>query len=312
MRRGWLGALALAFAAAAASAAPEAAPPKLTTPADLPRCIDSYGPEPCQKALQEYVKARPDQAFEAGRITARFFAHWVAIPFFVQALAAKADASRCTDERLALAVSSALGQPNDIESAALVASAASILRDRCWRELRAPIIQQIEKDRRGALTRNVCPVFIAKNVEEKSEIPAVCWPAIRHARPDIEPTWEELDVKTIRVEGGASVYGTKDGRRITVVKIEDRPYFLIKFNGFGGSWNGRVIVHRQERAGSGFDFWTPVQGRRYVSVVVRKVGTPGALWEVHPVGAKGSVRVTLDQAATKAAKAEGLLGEIRR
>jgi hypothetical protein len=306
-------AASLLLGAATAVAAPDARQPKLASPAELTRCVEAAGPEPCLAALHEYVKARPDQAFESGRVATRTFAHWAAIPFFDQALAAKVDAGRCRDERLALAVTSALGQPNDDESARIVASATGILRDRCWRELRPLIIKAIEKDTRGTLTRNVCHVFIEKNFVEKMEVPRGCWPEAQLATVRAgAPAWEALDPKKIQVEGPASVYGGADGRRITLAKVKGKPYYLIKFQGFRGPWNGKVVIHRRDAAGTGHDYWTLLDGRAYVSLIVRKASGPAALWEVHPYGAKGGFRVTLDPAATKAAKPQALLAELTR
>ncbi len=301
----------IALGAASAAAAPDAPKPKLTLPAELPRCVDAWGPEPCLQALHEYVQARPDQAFEAGKLATKVFAHWAAIPFFDLALSARADAARCKDERLTLSVVSALKQPNDDESRAVVASATNILRDRCWKELREPIVREIEKDGRGTLTRNVCHIFIEKTFTDKSQALPACWTGTKLATPRAgAPAWEALDPKKIELEGAASVYSGADGRRITIAKIKGKPYYLIKFQNFRGPWNGKVVVHRQDAAGSGHDYWMPIDGRRYVSVVVRKPSGAAALWEVHALGSKGSLRVTLDPAATKATKAQTLLTEL--
>jgi len=312
-RWGWPAAIGVALGAASASAAPDAPRPKLASPAELPRCVQASGPEPCLQALHDYVAARPDQAFEAGRIATKTFAHWAAIPFFEQALSARADATRCKDDRLALAVTSALGQPNDDESATIVGSATNIVRERCWKQLREPITRAIERDTRGTLTRNVCHVFIEKHFVEKLEVPRACWPEAQLATARaLAPAWEQLDPKKIQVEGDASVYGGSDGRRITLAKVKGKPYYLIKFQGIRGPWNGKVLIHRRDAAGTGHDYWAIIDGRRHVSLVVRKPQGPAALWEVHPFGAKGSFRVTLDPAASKATKAQTLLAELSR
>lgn len=317
-RLGRIGAASVAMAASAAGVeeaaiAEEAHEPRLASPADLPRCVEASGPEPCLRALHAYVKARPDQAFEAGRVATKSFAHWAAIPFFDQALAARLDAARCRDERLALAVVSALGQPNDDDSASTVASATTIVRERCWKELQASIVQHIERDGRGALTRNVCPVFIEKSFVDKTPAPAACWPDGQLAAPRaVSPTWEALDPKKLQVEAAASVYTGADGRRITLAKVKGKPYYLIKFQGVRGPWNGKVVLHRQQAAGSGHDYWSMVDNRRFVSLVVRDPRGPAALWEVHPYGTKGSFRVNLDPVASRAAKPQALLAELSR
>lgn len=304
---------AASAAAAPAAAAPEPADPKLASPAELARCVEARGPEPCLRALHAYVEARPDQAFEAGRVATRTYAHWAAIPFFERALADKADAARCKDDRLALAVTSALGQPNDDESASIVGAAANIVRERCWNELRAIITRAIERDSRGALTRNVCHVFIEKNFVERTEVPSACWPEgqLATARAGA-PAWEPLDPRKIQLEGAASVYGGADGRRITLAKVKGKPYYLVKFQGIRGPWNDKVVLHRQDAAGSGHDFWTAVGGRRHVSLVVRKPRGPAELWEVHPFGVKGAFRVKLDPAASRAIAPQTLLRELNR
>jgi len=306
-------ALAATSVEAAPEAVPEPPPPKLASPAEVTRCVESRGPEPCLKALHEYVKARPDQAFEAGRIATRTFVHWAAVPFFEQALAAKAGATRCQDERVVLALTSALRQPDDDISGATVASAARILRERCWQELRASMAQQIEKDTRGTFTRNACPVFIQKNFDEKSPVPAACWRTMQGAAPRATgPTWETLDPKRIQLEGTAHVYSAADGKRVTLAKVKDKPYYLVKFEGLRGPSNGKVVVHLREPAGSGHDYWAPIDGRRYVSLVARKLSGSDAVWEAHPWGGPASFRVSLDAAASKAIKAQGLLDQLNR
>ena len=83
--------------------------------------------------------------------------------------------------------------------------------------------------------------------------------------------------------------------------------YLIRFDGFRGEWNGRVVFHRETPAGSGLDYSTQVKGARWVGVVVRDGAT-----EAYPVGDKGPFHVVYDEVASKAASPQAVIDQFRK
>jgi hypothetical protein len=282
--------------------------PRLSSPQDFAKCTDRWGSDPCLDALEGYVKAHPAQAFEAGKAVTLALHHWVAIPFFATAFAGKVDRARCSDERVALAVTSALALPNEGPDAKRVAAAGNILTAKCWDELKAPIVKALQADGgSGYLTANACPLLA-----QKQEAPSACakkTPA--PPAPAAAPRWETLDVKQLDVEGPAKVYRGDEGRRVTLVKVKGKDYYLIKFEGFRGPWNGKVMLHREDPAGTGFDYWTQLGKARHVSVVARRLGGSTYYdYEVFPRGDAGPFRVGYDETASRAVSGKAVLAEL--
>jgi hypothetical protein len=308
MRRGlpWLVAGVTGVGAASAETPSK---PKFRNVSEFGPCADQRAADECIEALHEYVEGRPDQAFEAGKAVTMYVTHWAAIPFFEKGLSMKADPVRCKDARLELAVASALGQPRNTESGSVIAQAKTILGQRCWNELLPPITKRIAADKAGYLTRNACRVFAEKNHSASACLAKPSLPAAKA----VDPGWEALDPKKIQVEGTVQVFKGEAGRRISLAKVKGKPYFLVKFEGFRGPWNGKVVLHREESASSGLDYWTPLNGRRYVSVVARRPsGSDAFSWEVYPSRGEGPFTLQLDPEASKSAKAEALRAEFAR
>ena len=187
--------------------------------------------------------------------------------------------------------------------------AKSILGRRCWNELLPPITKRMEVDKAGYLTRNACRVFAEKNHSAPACLPK---PSVAAAKA-VDPGWEALDPKKIQVEGAVVVFKGDAGRRISLAKVKGKPYYLVKFEGIRGPWNGKVVLHREEAASSGLDYWTLLNGRRYVSVVARRPsGSDAYSWEVYPSRGEGPFSLRLDPEASKSETAETLRAEFAR
>ena len=122
-----------------------------------------------------------------------------------------------------------------------------------------------------------------------------------------EPKWKDLDPSTLVVDGAAKVFRGAEGRRVGLVKLKNDDAYLVKFEGFRGAWNGRVLLHRETAVNSGSDYFTSFNGARWVSVVVRDGAT-----EVYPSGDKGPFSVFYDEAASKAVSGQEILDQFRK
>ena len=282
--------------------------PHLSSLDDFGKCTDRWDADACLEALQAYVKAHPPQAFAAGKVVTMNLNHWAAIPFFDKALATKADPARCADQRLALAVISGLALPNEDKDNKIVAAASKILRTKCWAELQAPVTQALEESgASGYIVANVCPVLA-----EKKQTSKACEKKAAAPPPPPPTQWEALDPKKLEVENTVKVYRGDEGRRVSLVKVKGKDYYLIKFEGFRGPWNGKVLLHREDPAGTGYDYWTQAGGGHYVSVVARRGYGSDYTYEVYPQGDKGPFYVGYDERESKAASAKAILSELAK
>ncbi|HTV17635.1 MAG TPA: hypothetical protein VMG12_03165 [Polyangiaceae bacterium] len=276
--------------------------PSIKSPEAFVTCTESWPTDMCLDALRKYVKANPGKAFDAGKAVTYGTTHWVAMPFFDAAFAGASKNASCSDERLHLAVSSSLALPRGEDNDAVLDAATKLLSGKCWEALREPISKRLN-DGFGYLRQNVCPILAAKKVA-----PAAC--AQREAPRPKAPAWEALDPKTLEVEATASVYRGEKTQRVTLVKVKGKDYFLVKFEGFAGPWNGKVVLHREERLGDrGNNYWTRVGAARHVSVVMRS-GWGAESYEVYPRGAKGPFHVSYDEKLSQAARPKALLAEL--
>jgi hypothetical protein len=272
-------------------------------------CSSAWPHPACVKGLEVYVMAHPDQAFAAGRAVTFAMTHWLAIPFFETAFNNQAQSASCKDERLALAVISGLALPRSAEHEAMVTAAQRLLSVTCWKALRGPVLKALAPAV-GYLPANVCPVLAAK----KEKAPA-CSKRPAPQRTPAAPRWENLNPKSVDVEGPVLVYRGDRSQLVTMVKVKGRDYYLIKFEGALGTWANQVVLHREERLGDrGTNYWTLVNGNtRYVSLVYR--GSPAygysSFYEVHPRGDR-SFSVSYDAEKSKAADPKALLAEWRR
>jgi len=307
----WLGAVApllLLGVSPATVAARAADKPHFKSPADFAKCVDGYeaAAETCLEALSVLVRDNPAQAFAAGKAVRAKLTHAAAIPYFAKALAKpdkktdkKSDHDRCADPDVAMALVSGLNLP--AKGGSTVAEALAIL-DKCWAEAQAPILKELSASGpSGYLAENVCPKLLERKVANPS-----CSPKPAAAAP-VEPKWKDLDPSSLAVEGPAKIFRGNEGKRVDLVKLKSDDAYLIKFEGFRGPWNGRVVLHRETPASSGYDYFTSVNGSRRVSVVVRDGST-----EIYPEGDKGPFPVSYDDAASKAASPQAILEQFRK
>lgn len=298
-----LSACAVLFTAGAPGSAVAADKLKFSSVADFNGCINKYlaAPETCLEVLHAFVKTKPAEAFAAGKAVRAQMNHAAAVPFFAKALAKPGDkkTNRCADEDVAMAVAAGLTQP---ASGNPIVADAQALTAQCWADLQAPLSKALtESGPSGYLAENLCPKLAERKLTNASceKKPT--------AAPAPEPKWKDLDPKALVPDGPAKVFRGDEGRALTMVKLKGDEAYLMRFDGFRGEWNGRVVLHREAAAGSGYDYFTQVKGARWVGVVVRNGST-----EVHPVGDKGPFMVGYDEAASKATSPQNVLDQYRK
>jgi hypothetical protein len=281
--------------------------PRFRAAADFTKCIDRYeaAPEVCLEALAVLVKANPAQAFAAGKAVRAKLTHSAAVPFFAKAFAkadkAAPDHVRCADADVAMALVSGLELP--AKGGTTVADALAILFERCWAETQAPVLKALsDAGPSGYLAENLCPRLLERKVTNPS-----CDRKPSAAVTPVEPKWKDIDPKIMAVDGAAKVLRGAEGRTVALVKLKSDDAYLVRFDGFRGAWNGRVLLHRETPVNSGYDYFTPVNGSRWVSVVVRDGVT-----EVYPSGDKGPFTVSYDDASSKTASAQAILDQFRK
>lgn len=274
---------------------------KFKSVADFNKCADQFedGAEVCLEPLDKLVKSQPGQAFAAGKAVRAKMNHAAAVPFFAKALQKKADQAQCADPDLRMALVAGLSTPPDGVTAA---SARTILFDRCWSEAQGPVLQALAQSGAGYLAENVCPKLADRKVaspacDKKSGPPA----------PASEKKWTDLDPRALQTDGSAKVYRGGEGRNVTLVKLKNEDAYLVKFDGFRGEWNGRVVLHREAPSGSGYDYFTQVAGLKWVSVVVRDGAT-----EVYPRGDKGPFALSFDEATSRSVSPQAVLEQFRK
>lgn len=275
---------------------------KFKSVADFTRCADQFEDDGqvCLEPLEKLVKAQPGQAFAAGKAVRAKMNHAAAIPFFAKALQKKADKSQCADPDLRMALIAGLSTPPD---GATATSARSILFDRCWAEAQGPVLQALAQSGAGYLVENVCP----KLGERKATSPACDQKKSGPPAAAGERKWTDIDPRAMQTDGPAKVYRGPEGKSVTLAKLKNEDAYLVKFDGFRGEWNGRVVLHREAASGSGYDYFTQVAGARWVSLVSRDGVT-----EVYPRGDKGPLSLSFDESASRSVSAQAVLDQFRK
>lgn len=130
---------------------------------DFTQCQNdlSYS-DACLDALKRYIKAHPADGFAAGKLVRARFNHWMALQFFVPALA-KPTPSQCEDEDLRLAVLSGLSLPDDDPNVALAVKAA---QGACAANLQ-PHIRNGLGDGSALYKKNAAPLLAKRKTSEK-------------------------------------------------------------------------------------------------------------------------------------------------
>jgi hypothetical protein len=275
---------------------------KLRSVADFTKCADQYddGAGICLEALERFVKTQPAQAFAAGKAVRAKINHAAAIPYFATALAKKATKAQCSDPDLHMALVAALAMP---PTGAVSISARDIVFDKCWNDTQAPVLAALGRAGTGSFfADNLCPELSERNLANPA---CESKPLSPHAAAG-EAKWKPLDDKAIQLDGAAKAYRGPQGETVVLVKVKNDDAYLLKFDGVPGDWNGRVVVHREARAGSGSDYFTDVSGARWVSIVVRDGAT-----ELYPHGGRGPIQVRYDESASRSASPRALLDQLR-
>ena len=273
---------------------------KLTSIDDFNQCVDGYQapPEVCLELLRVYIKGKPGETFAAGKAVRARMNHAAAVPFFAKVFTKQADKNRCADPDVAMAVAAGLdGSPSTT-----VTEALAITFDECWAELEKPVLKALSASgSSGYLAQNLCP-----RLAERKVASSACEKKPVAAAPP-EPKWKDADSKALAADGPAKVFKGDEGKSLTMVKLKGPDEYLIRFDGFRGEWNGRIVLHREVPASSGYDYFTQVKNARWVGVVVREGTT-----EAYPVGDRGPFRVGYDESASKATSAQAVIDQFRK
>jgi hypothetical protein len=164
-------ALCIAFGSADAAAYhvdPKTKAVTLDSLRDFDKCVEGsathgadlqeVSSEACLDALRTYVKANPKDAFAAGKRVRVHYMHWLALDFFVQALADEPTHKRCANEDVGAAVLSGLALPSRYPAVAL---ATNLVSGPCRRELE-PFVTARLKGAGETFRGNVCPLLADK------------------------------------------------------------------------------------------------------------------------------------------------------
>lgn len=276
---------------------------ELASLGDLAKCESRRNRASCYEAVKSYVAKHPSESFEAGKAVTVFYNHWMALPFFEQALKKKATAVQCSDKRVLQAVNSALALPNEHPQ---VAVATQIAATWCWPQLKEGVLKELNSSFVSSYqTHNTCPILVAKN----ESLPAACQPKAAKKKKPARAQFAQIDPKTAQVAGPARVYRGSENRKVTLVRLRRKNYFLVKFEGFRGPWNGRVVVHQEEASASGYNYWSYFGKKRHITVTSRSKWGNDASYDVYPTGDAKSYRVSYDDKASKLADPKSLLQE---
>ena len=127
---------------------------------EYPSCQGKdYSGEWCHAALQDWVKAHPSDAFEAGVMTRKIMIGHNAVPFFYEARDSKS--FDCKNEQLKLAVMSGLGQPSDYP----VVKLSQELFTKCKADLEAAVSDESSKD--SYVFNNICSQLKLNGLRKK-------------------------------------------------------------------------------------------------------------------------------------------------
>lgn len=265
--------LPLVFCVLAATAQAEAkSRPTVTSLDEFTQCLrEHHSADACLKALEKFVNSSPKTAMGAARLVRLNFNASVSLKFFE--MASKQDVPGfCQDQDLQLAVVHGLGLPADYPDAA---RARALFSGTCHEPLAGKVLAELAGESRGSyLAANACPIL-----QQRDPLPAVCLPS-----PETSATApEEAQLPKIdkgRIElGMVKVYSGPEGERLTMAPIQGGDFYLIRFDGIAGPWNGKALLHkRADRGNDAADFWTEHNGRRWNSVVRRggmRVFVPG-------------------------------------
>jgi hypothetical protein len=232
---------------------------------ELDYCLreNHYNTEYCLTAAEVFAKKNPKQAFAIGQKIRLHYASWVALRFFEPGLGKKPTTAQCADEQLSLAVNSGLALPPDYPG---FAQAKNIFNGPCFDALLPAVKKELEASTGGYDITNVCPMMAAKKITVASCAPKAPEPVVAAAPEEKLPV---LDRAKLQV-GLIKVYKGPEGQKLTIGELPNNAgYYLVRFDGISGSYNGKTLLHKKETAGENVTYWTEVNGKRWNSVVGR-------------------------------------------
>jgi hypothetical protein len=268
------------------------------TLADLDKCAanNRYDTGVCLEPLQKYAKAHPKELFAIGKRARLQFTHWAALQFFEPALGMSPTPAQCADEDVGLAVVSGLSMPAD---AAPNAIARRLLNGACFSAVRGAVEKEITSaNGEGYLPQHACPIFANKGVK-----PSACEPKKEvAAAPVVEDKLPVVDIATAKV-GIVKVYSGPEGELITMADVAGTPgVFLVRIDGVRSPMNGKTMVHKERRSGTGFDYWTEIDGKRWTTITAR--GGSYKNYAVNVPGTRDSISMSYNERESKAVSAE--------
>jgi hypothetical protein len=135
---------------------------KLASLTGFDNCVLDLSEIPgCLAALRQLANRRPNDAFQAGKRAAMYYAAWTPLPFFEIAFRKQATDAQCSDEDVLTAVVAGLSRPSsDQESIEL---ARNIAAGKCWESLQEGLTAAVEAAN-ASFKSNACPLFAAKGV----------------------------------------------------------------------------------------------------------------------------------------------------
>jgi hypothetical protein len=66
--------------------------------------------------------------------------------------------------------------------------------------------------------------------------------------------------------------------------------------------NGKTMVHKERRSGTGFDYWTEIDGKRWTTITAR--GGSYKNYAVNVPGTRDSISMSYNERESKAVSAE--------
>jgi hypothetical protein len=265
--------------------------------ADLDRCAanNSYDTGVCLESLQKYAKAHPRELFAIGKRARLQFKHWVALEFFEPGLGAAPTAAKCADEDLSLAIVSGLAMPAENAPNAI---ARRLLNGKCFTAVRSAVEKEIASaNGEGYVPQHACPIFAKKGVKLSACEPKKAVVAV----PVAEEKLPTIDIATAKV-GIIKVYSGSEGERVTMADLPGTPgAYLVRIDGVRSPVNGKTMVHKEQQSGTGFDYWTKIDGKRWNTITVR--GGTYKNYEVYVPGLRDAIGMSYNQRESKAASA---------
>lgn len=260
---------------------------KVTSLADFSKCNDEVDAQACLEGLKVYIKAHPAESFKAGKLVRLNFTHWVALPFFTQALGSKPTPEQCKDDDVRMAVTSGLALPSDDPSAKAATKLAS---STCWEQLQGALVTELADG--GAYYRdNTCPLLKAKGLDKPE-----CHPKVDTSEADAKAATEatlaklKTDWTKLKLDqSSAKMFLGPNEEQLLMVQAGARQdnLYVIKFKRIEGPWQGKTLLTVARPGGaSGTDYVAAINGREWTAITERD-----GIFEAHPDGYKDSLNL---------------------